>query len=220
MLYFPPMGDPTATPPPPPAATPPPPPALPKERTWLPLLGVIVLIIVVGFGGFVVAGEPRQVAGPPDPDPLNRIDVIQGVTIAVIPGWEVIDRYQQPVEGGEVDAVRLSSGTASIDVLAGTYDGSAEDLHLLYVEQVLLPYADQLEISHQLETFTTDQGHQGVRGFYLGVFPDVQAPIEGEVSAVLTPEGLGLITDGWTVEGQLGQAIDATRAMTGSLEVG
>lgn len=184
------------------------------------MLGVIVVILVVGLGGFVVAGEPRQVAGPPDPDPLNRVEIIEGVTIAVIPGWEVIDRYRQPTEGGEVDALRLSSGTASLDVLAGTYDGSSEDLFILYVEQVLAPHAEQLQVSDQLETFTTDQGHQGVRGFYLGIFPDVQAPIEGEVSAVLTPEGVGLITDGWTTEGQLGRAINATRAMTASLEMG
>lgn len=183
------------------------------------MLGVIVVILVVGFGGFVVAGEPRRIAGPPDPDPLNRVEVIEGVTIAATPGWEVVDGYRQPTEGGEVDALRLSSGTASLDLLAGTYDGSSEDLFILYVEQVLEPHAEQLQVSDQLQTFTTDQGHQGVRGFYVGVFPDVQAPIEGEVSAILTPEGVGVITDGWTAEGQLGQAIDATRAMTASLEV-
>lgn len=213
------MSDATATPPSP-AAPPPPPPAFPKERTWLPLLGVIVVILVVGFGGFVVAGEPRQVVDDPDPDPMNRVEVITGVTIAPVEGWEVIERYRQPVEGGEVDALRLSSGTASLDVLAGTYDGRSEDLLALYVEQVLRPHAEQLQISDQLETFTTDQGHEGVRGFYQGTFPDVQAPIEGEVSAILTPEGLGLITDGWTNEGQLARAINATRAMTASLEVG
>jgi len=216
------MSDPTVTPPPPPPATPPPPPAPPRERTWFPLLGVIVVILVVGFGGFVVAGEPRQVVDDPDPDPdpLNRVEIIPGVTLAPVQGWEVNDRYLQPVGEDEIDAVRLSSGTASFDVLAGTYQGSPEDLFLIYVEQVLLPFADQLQVSDQVETFTTDQGYRGVRGFYLGVFPDVQAPIEGELSAVLTPGGLGLISDGWTTEGQLARVIDATRAMTASVEEG
>lgn len=167
----------------------------------------------------MVAGEPRQVVDRPDPDPLNRVEVVPGVTIAAVEGWEVVDRYTQPVEGGEADAVRLSSGAASLDVLSGSYSGSPDDLFLLYVEQVLSPHAEQIQVSEQLETFTTDQGHRGARGFYLGVFLEVQAPIEGEVSAVVTPDGLGVITDGWTTEGQLARAIDATRAMTASLEV-
>lgn len=188
----------------------------------MPLLGVVVVILVVGFGGFVVAGEPRQVVDDPDPDtdPLNRVEIIEGVSLAPVEGWEVVNRYRQPVGENEIDAVRLGSGTASLDALVGTFGGGAEDLFLIYVEEVLLPYADQLEVSDQLETFTTDQGHRGVRGFYLGVFPDVQAPIEGEISAVVTPEGVGMITDGWTTEGQLARVIDATRAMTVSLEVG
>jgi hypothetical protein len=54
---------------------------------------------------------------------------------------------------------------------------------------------------------------------YVGTFGDVQAPIEGEVVAVVSPSGVGVVFDGWSTSGQLRFAIEDIRTMVRTAEI-
>jgi hypothetical protein len=115
-----------------------------------------------------------------------------------------------------------ASALASLALLwaAACSRGEApEDLYFGYVFEVLQPDSTQLRYSEVLDPMATDQGLQGVRGYYLGTFTGVAAPIEGEVSAIIGPEGMGVVVDGWAPEGQLTRWIEEIRQMVRSAEV-
>lgn len=181
----------------------PPPPA--RERTVLPVVGVVLVLGVVVFGGYVAAGALSPSAGGP-------IDVGDLVRIAPLPGWELARTSSDPA------AARLSRGSATLDVLAGSFDGGAEDLMGQYVSGSLERQADQLSTS-PVETVTLASGLIGARVSYVGTFSDVQVPIEGEVTAVVSETGVGVIFDGWAPSGLLRSALEDVRTMIDDAEV-
>ena len=202
-----------AEPPPPP---PPPPP--PKERKWLPTLGVLLVMVFVSLGGFVFAGEAQQAVGQPEPRFGDPVAVVEGLTIRPLESWQVGDPLEITLQGVVLQGVRLSGGAAVLDASAAPGASDPTGIWNVYVQDYLAAEAEQLRISDQLESFTTDQGIQGVRGSYLGVFPGVASPIEGEVAAIVMPDGLGVIAEGWAPEGQLVSHLEDIRAMTATLE--
>jgi hypothetical protein len=58
-----------------------------------------------------------------------------------------------------------------------------------------------------------DSGLTGSRIAYVGVFGDVQTPVEGEITAVVSPTGTGVVFDAWAPSGQLRMALDDLHAM-------
>lgn len=191
---------------------PPPPPPAPVERKWIPTLAVLLLVVVTSFGGFVVGGQAGQAVVEPGPDPQQApIEVVPGVFVQPVSGWEYVGPIEAGLEGG-----RLTRGNATLDVFAtgleGTAIASAEDLWNAYLFEVLEPAAEQLRFTEQLEIVPVGV-YQGVRGYYVGTFTGVQAPVEGEVTALTLDPGVGVIFDGWASEGQLGVVIEEIRAM-------
>lgn len=201
------------------AAPPPPPPPPPKELKWLPTLGVLLVMAFVSLGGFVFAGEPGEAvsAEPRFDDPVR---VVEGLTIRPLRSWQVGDPLQIPLQGVTLQGVRVSGGAAVLDVTAAPGAGDPTGIWNVYVEDFVAAEAEHLRVSDELEPFTTDQGIEGVRGAYLGVFPGVTSPIEGEVAAIVMPDGLGVIAEGWAPEGQLLSHLEDIRAMTATLEGG
>lgn len=225
----PPPDDPGGTPPPPPPPPQPvsaahPAPAAPvahRDRKWLPLLGILLVIAFVSFGGFVFAGEPRQVV-PEGPVLGDPIPVTGSVAIRPAEGWTPGEGLSLTLEGPGVtlEGIRIDAGVAHLDVVGAAGAPQPVDIWNLYVQEFLALEAEQLQTSEQLESFTTATGAQGVRGSYVGVFPGVSSPLEGEISAVLLPDGTGVIADGWAPDGQLAPALEDMQAMVDSLEVG
>lgn len=205
-------------------ADPPPPPPAPlphlKERKWLPTLGVLLVMVFVSLGGFFFVGEPREAIGRPEPLFDDPIPVVQGLTIRPLRTWEVGEPIQISIPGVTLNGVRLGGGAALLDVVAAPGAGDPASIWNVYAADVLAADAEQLRVSSELEPFATDQGIQGVRGSYLGVFPGVASPLEGEVTAVVMPDGLGVIADGWAPEGQLTAHLEDIRAMVATLEGG
>ena len=177
-----------------------------RQRRWVPVLVVAVLLVGIVSGGYVAADALGGVGG-------ETVVVSSSVTVTALPGWELADRFEGPT------GIRLTKGGASLDVASLPFTGSSEGLVAAYVENVLEPGAEQFRVSETVEGVVLDSGQVGARITYVGLFGDVQAPIEGEVTAVVTPDGLGVIFDGWVPSGQLQFAIDDIRTMIRRAEV-
>jgi hypothetical protein len=53
----------------------------------------------------------------------------------------------------------------------------------------------------------------------VGTFPGVPAPIEGQVTAIVSGSGVGVVFDGWSPSGLLQFALDDVEAMIDGAEV-
>lgn len=189
------------------AAAAPPLPAPPlRERRWIPPLAVVAVIIVVTAGGYVVADALGESSG-------GATTVSASVTVTPLPGWELAERF------GDPPGARFTRGGASLDVASISFVGSNVDLLAAYVQEVLEPDADQLQVSETVEEVVLDSGLTGARIAYVGTFGDIQAPIEGEVTAVVSSSGVGAIFDGWAPSGQLQYAVDDIRTMVRTAEI-
>ena len=186
-----------------------------KEWKWLPTLGVLVLAVTVSLGGFVVAGD--LASSVPDADaPVPSgpgIPIGLGASLHPLPGWTEADRFQDP------EGVRVSKGVASLDAYALSFTGSPDDLVQDYLVNGLQSQASQLQVTSS-ESVVLAGGLQGVRISYVGVFGNEAAAIEGEVTAGVTADGLGMVFDGWTQQGQYGFVQGEVRAMVEGVTVG
>jgi hypothetical protein len=171
---------------------------------------VIVLVaIIMGttLGGYAVSGALSEPDGPP-------VTVGDVVRIFPLSGWE----RAGDGEVGGVPAVRLTRGTGSLDVLAPVIVSDADTLLRRYVGGVLRPDAEQLTVSEEPEAVELPLG-TGLRVDYAGMFKDVPVRIEGQVTAVLTPGGTGVVFDGWGPEGAFAYSLADVEAMVSSSEV-
>ena len=163
-----------------------------RERTWLPTLAVLGVILVVVLGGYVTAAALSEPAGAP-------VSVDGVVTVQPLSGWEVADT--RPVGG--LPFARLTRGGGNLDVVVvPSYGGTASGLADDYVERVLKRQLSRLSVSGRLDHVALDDGLEGVRFRYVGV-TDTGASIEGEVTAVVTATGDGVVFDGWAPQGLL-----------------
>jgi hypothetical protein len=177
----------------------------PRERAVLPLVALIAVLGAVVFGGYVVSDAIASPGGGP-------VDVGAIVRIHPPPGWAVAKRSTDP------PSVRLSRGNGTLDVLAGRFSGSPEDLLRIYVTRNLEPQAQQLSVSRP-EQVRLASGLTGLRVSYVGTFGGVGTPIEGEVTAAVSSSGDGVIFDGWAPSGSLGAVLDDIEAMVDGAEV-
>lgn len=177
-----------------------------RERRWIPSLLVGAVIVGVVAGGYVVDDALGELSSAPT-------TVSASVTVTPLPGWELAERF------GDPPGARFTRGNASLDVASIAFTGSDLDLLAAYVEEVLEPDAEQLRVSETVEPVALSGGLTGSRIVYVGTFGDVQAPIEGEVVAVVSPSGVGVVFDGWSTSGQLRFAIEDIRTMVRTAEI-
>jgi hypothetical protein len=163
------------------------------------VFAVVGVILLLEVGGLVAAASVIEPAGP--------VEVAPGVTVTPAEGWTVSGTQDDP------PGVRLTAGSASLDVFVPDAAGAtAGDLLDAYVDQVLDPDASQLEVGEPVEV-ELPSGQTILAVGYVGVFDDVGPQIEGEVFAVPTSDGRGVIFDGWAPEGGLAPARDAILMM-------
>jgi hypothetical protein len=177
-----------------------------RQRRWTPVLVLAVLMVGIVSGGYLTSDALGEAGG-------DTVLVSSSVTVTALPGWEVADRFEGPT------GVRLTKGGASLDVASVPFTGGSEGLLAAYVENILEPEAEQFRLSETVEEVLLDSGQVGARIAYVGLFGDVQAPIGGEVTSVVTPEGLGVIFDGWAPSGQLPFAIEDIHTMVRRAEI-
>jgi FlaG/FlaF family flagellin (archaellin) len=188
-------------------ANPPPVPTARAKVRWLSTIVLAAVLGVVVFGGYVAAGALSQPAGPP-------VTVAGVVRVQPLSGWEVAGRFASP------PGARLSRGSGNLDFAALPFNGSSLDLVREYVNQVLEPGAQQLSVSKEAEPVTLRSGLAGVRIRYIGSFGRAQSSIEGEVTAIVSPQGVGAIFDAWSPEGLLQYVIDDIDTMIDRAAIG
>jgi hypothetical protein len=174
-----------------------------RDRLWW-ALGVTALLAFVVLGGYVVGGALSQPAGP-------TVDVGGVVRLQPLSGWELAGRSG--------DRVHLTRGSGSLEVVVGPFSGSAQDLAAEYVRRSLEPDADRLSVSSDTEPVRLASGLTGVRLTYVGRFGRSQTPIDGEVTAVVSPSGVGVVFDAWGPTGTLRYIADDARAMADAAQV-
>lgn len=178
------------------------------------------MLAVVSLGGLFAVGvaEETFTKGDPGPDPGTEtrpsVVVVESVSITPLDGWEVAERFHDP------EGVRLTKGTATLDAVAFSFQGTPEELFDAYVEKALTPQASQHQTAEQLEVVHLDAGFSAARGFYFGVFGERNASIEGELTTALVPGGTGVVFDGWAETGSYQSVRDEVNHMVQGLQVG
>jgi len=177
-----------------------------RQRRWIPVIALAAVLAAVTTGGYLTSDALGEVRG-------GAVAVGTSVRVTPFPGWELAGRSTDP------DRIRLTSGSTSLDVAALPFDGTDVDLLGRYVDDVLEPDAEQFRVSEEVEPVRLASGLTGSRIAYVGLFGDVQAPIEGEVTAVVSPSGAGVIFNGWAPAGQLQFEIEEIDAMIERAEI-
>jgi hypothetical protein len=170
------------------------------------VIALAAVLAAVTSGGYLTSDALGEVRG-------GAVAVGTSVRVTPFPGWELAGRWTDP------DRIRLTSGSTSLDVAAFPFDGTDVDLLGWYVDNILEPDAEQFRVSEAVEPVRLASGLTGSRIAYVGLFGDVQAPIEGEVTAVVSPTGQGVIFDGGAPAGQLQFEIDEIDAMIERAEI-
>jgi hypothetical protein len=172
---------------------------------------IVAIVIASLFYGTRILNEALPAAASKVPVSASGAVVIgQGATITPLAGWSASAH-----EGG--DAIRLEKGIVVVDVFVESFGASAVELAGAYRDEVLAADTTQFT-STTIEPFTAGSGTRGARFRYQGLFTGVDVAIEGEV-AVLLDDGLGVVADAWTRQGDLDDALGEIHAMVQSIEL-
>jgi hypothetical protein len=177
-----------------------------RQRRWIPIVVLVAVMTGVVSGGYLTSDALGETSG-------GTVTVSASVRITPLPGWVLAERF------GDPPGIRLTSGSTSLDVATIPFTGTDVDLLASYVNEVLEPDAEQFRVSEEVEPIRLASGLTGTRIAYVGLFGDVQAPIEGEVTAVVSPSGAGVIFNGWAPAGQLQFEIDEIDEMIERAEI-
>jgi hypothetical protein len=164
-------------------------------------------MVVVVFGGFAAEGLLSRPVGPP---------VTVGGLVRVFPlaGWQ---------DGGpasDAPSVLLSRGSGNLEIHVFAFRGDAAQLLRDYVTRFVEPQAERLSVSSSVHRVRLESKLPGVRIAYVGLFTGVQGQVEGETTAVVAPNGIGAVFDGWAPVGLLHYVVDDIRTMVETAEVG
>jgi hypothetical protein len=177
-----------------------------RQRRWVPVVVLVAVVTGVVSGGYITSDALGETSG-------ETVMVSASVRITPLPGWVLAERF------GDPPGIRLTSGSTSLDVATIPFTGTDVDLLASYVDEVLEPGAEQFQVSEEVEPIRLASGLTGTRIAYVGLFGDVQAPVEGEVTAVVSPSGAGVIFNGWAPAGQLQFEIDEIDEMIERAEI-
>ena len=194
-------------PPPPPIPPPPSPPA-----RWLPLIGLLAVMLFVTFGGFLFSGVP---SGYADDTPAGEpVEVSGGVTIRPAAGWVVHEALESPpgvrIVGGD-------DGNGFLDASIHPPAATAEEVVLRYVAEYLELQATQLSVG-TVEPMSVPGGSAAVVS-YVGVFEGVEGKLEGEVIGIPGTSGTAVILDAWSQEGLYATVQDQVHEMARSVTI-
>jgi hypothetical protein len=177
-----------------------------RRSGWVASVVIVGVIVMVTFGGYVMASLLSTDAGHPA--------TVGGlVSVSPLSGWEASDQ-------NAAEFLRLSRGNGTLDVIvAPSGAATAEALATTYADDVLRGQLSSLEVSSDLEELTLAGGIAAVRFSYVGVAQQTGAPIEGEVTSLVAPSGAAIVFDAWAPEGLLPFVQDDVRTMVSESQV-
>ena len=174
-----------------------------EERRWIPTATAALIVVVVVWGGYAVAGVLTSPAGQPH-------TVGDAVTIRPAAGWQLVGALGPAGEGA-----RFTRGSGTLDIFTGSATEDPRALAQAYVEESLDPSSSRLMLTPASEwrAVPLQGGLTAVRLGYGGIFDQSGVPIEGEVTAAVGTGGIGVVFDGWGPQGQLRFVLDDVHAM-------
>lgn len=167
---------------------------------------IVAAIIAALFFGSQVLNEALP-ANAADQRPGEPVFIGANTRITPFGGW-----VATPHESG---GLRLEKGFVAIDLYQEAFGDDAGDLASAYLEEVLRATSTQLTAT-DVEVVTTTNG-TAARFAYQGMFAGVDVPIEGEATAIFV-DGIGVIADAWSPQGELGDLLDEVHAMLETVE--
>ena len=173
------------------------------RRRELPAFLVLAVIAVVVGGGYLVTTALAEPAGPP-------VDVGRAVRLQPLSGWAVAEHGPR--------SIRLTRGGGNLDAVLGTAS-SAPQLLTRYLH-LLDRSPSQVSLSPTVTSVTLDSGLHGLRASYVGLIPSREVTsVEGEITAVVLPDGTGVIFDGWAPKGLFSYVDRDLERMTASAQI-
>ncbi|MFL5767322.1 MAG: hypothetical protein ACJ758_05685 [Actinomycetota bacterium] len=164
---------------------------------------VLAVIASVVGGGYLVGAALAEPAGP-------AVDVGGVVRLQPLSGWAAAEHGAR--------SVRLTRGGGNLDVVLAAAPNAAVLLH-----RYLLPLdrsPSQVSLSPTVTSFKLDSGLQGLRASYVGSIPSREVTsVEGEITAVVLPDGTGVIFDGWAPKGLFSYVDRDLDRMTASAQI-
>jgi hypothetical protein len=147
----------------------------------------------------------------------GAVEVVPGVLVYPRPGWTATS-----TESG----LRLQKGSRTVDVRVDpTFAGSPLQLYQAYVTNVLQPQAGATTGAPQATQLTVADpevtslgGRRAAAGAYSGIFQGVPGTLEGELIAIVTAGGEGIVFDAYAPEGSLRAATDDIESMASTVE--
>jgi hypothetical protein len=175
------------------------------DGSLLPLLVVLAVIVTVVSGGYLAGAALAEPAGP-------SVSVGGVVRLQPLSGW-VVAGTTAPGH------VRFTRGGGNLDTIV--VRGATDLAALLRRYLTVLGHAPaQLSVSPDPQPVTLDPGLRGLRVFYVGtVLSREITSIEGEITAVVAPQGVGVIFDGWAPKGLFSYVEHDLERMTGTARV-
>jgi hypothetical protein len=153
-------------------------------RGWLGAVSVVIVLGSVGFGGYAVDVPLSELTAAP-------VTLGGSVRIKPLSGWTLASRSQNR----EVQELALSRGGGELQVLAGTFRGEADQLLTAYLRDFLAPTTSRLAVSRTVQHVPLASGLTGSRVSYLGTAQGGGPAVEGQVTAVVSPGGIGVAFD-------------------------
>jgi uncharacterized protein DUF2510 len=186
---------------------PPRPPGTPTPRGWLPLAGVVVVLLTVVLGSRL----PEAVLDEPVAAP---VEVGSGVRVHPLSGW----RAGQPEDG----RVLLTRGSGNLAVVTVPGSPDARRLAALYLERELTPAVRGPLRTQPPESVRLGSGADAVRFAYEGEFADAERTthLQGEVTALIGSGGVGVVFDAWSLPDVFRYERDDVARMIDTAEVG
>ena len=164
-----------------------------RGRRWWPVVAVAGVVLVTTVGGFVAAAALSEPAGPP-------VGVPGVVSVQPLSGWEPAD----PGTAAGRPYARLTRGSGTLVVVGwGPFEGDAAALAAEVRDELLGESLEQLSVSDRLTSVPLDGGAVGQRFTFVGIDADSGGAVEGEVTAVVSSEGQGVVFIGLAPDGLL-----------------
>lgn len=178
------------------------------QRGWLGAISVVIVLGLVGFGGYAVDVPLSQLTAAP-------VTLGGSVRIEPLSGWRIASRSQNR----GVQELALSRGGGRLQVVAGTFRGEAEQLLAAYLRDFLTPATSRLAVSRTIQHVRLASGLTGSRISYLGNAQSGGPTVEGQVTAVVSPGGIGVAFDAFASQGLFPFVLGDVDHMIASAEV-
>jgi hypothetical protein len=149
-------------------------------------LAVVLVLFLLGFGGYGVDVPLADLTAGP-------VTVGGDVRIVPLSGWRVARRTAGKGRG----VISLTRGGGNLRIVTGPFGGDPKELATAYLREFVEPHASHLDVSSTLEPVRLDSGLMGVRVAYLMSSTVSATPLEGQITAVVSPRGRGAVFDAW-----------------------